>query len=49
MQNLLGATVSGLNEFVDMQRSQLRDAVRATVRLHVFDDQVETRWKASVW
>ena len=44
MQNLLGATVSGLNEFVDMQRSQLRDAVRATVRLHVFDDQVETRW-----
>ena len=44
MQPLLAATVSGLNEFMGAQRAQLPDASSATVRLHVFDQAVETVW-----
>ena len=44
MSPLLPATVSGLNEFMDTQRAHLADSASATIRLHVFDEKVETRW-----
>ena len=44
MAPLLGATVSGLNEFVQTQRLQLQSADSATIQLTVFDHEVMQRW-----